>query len=252
MVQKINIYIQTNIHDPFRYCNGGFLGIIEYYAKVGDDGKEVMLKDPTTVSVKHTAIGMTSREAELEALIWSLGRLTKPCELTIFTDDAFIASALSNGWYKNWHDVGWIKADGKEQVADKEWWERLYESLKNHTIKEIKAAGTHSYKSWMRNELNGYKPTLQECLESLISSSCKSIEAIKRIAQPLEKSDIIQNSEVQKQLYNLILTCSYYMAENENEEISGVVKIENGADCIKLSYEEVEDSEKYSNLLAIT
>ena len=237
MVQKINIYTMTNINDPFRYCNGGYIGIAEYYAKKNDDGTETTLKDVVTVSVKEKAIGMTSREAEIEALIRTINRCEKACELTIFTEDAFIAQVLRNNWIKTWHDAGWIKADGKEPVASKEWWERLYEALKKHTLVKVVAAGTHSYRSWMKSEIEGYKPTLIECLESLISSSCKSIEAINRIAQPLEKSDIVRNSEVQKQLYNLILTCSFYMAENETQKTSGFVKIENHADCIKSNYE---------------
>ena len=111
-IQLINIYIHSNIKAPVRHSDGAYIYVVEYYADRNGESI-VSLPTPRTIYASVNVHALTAREAEVEALISALGRITKPCELTVYAENVNMVSALQNGWYRTWHDSGWIKADGR-------------------------------------------------------------------------------------------------------------------------------------------
>jgi ribonuclease HI len=233
MVAKINLYIHTNIKSPIKHSDGGFIYVAEYWGKKEGDHIE-KLKDPITLNGKSLVHGLTAKEAEVEALIAALGRfnLKMQCELTIYAENLNLISTLRQEWYKLWHDAGWIKADGKEPVADAERWQRLYDALAPHTIYEV-TCEPHSYTSWMHNEIESYKPDTKESVEVLIKSIADAELNFKRYTEPLEKSDILENEEVQKAISAWMKSAFEFIKPHIRETNTGYVRIINPENGIK-------------------
>lgn len=89
----------------------------------------------------------TNNRMELTAPIMALRLLKKPCNVTIYSDSAYLVNAFSQGWIYNWQKNGWKTAD-KKDVKNKELWEEIYKFTKTHKIEWVKVKG-HS-----DNELN--------------------------------------------------------------------------------------------------
>lgn len=227
MVAKINLYVSTNVKSPIRHSDGGVIYVIEYWGKM--DGTRIeKLKEPITLNGKKYVHGVTAKEAEIEALIAALGRFNfkMDCELTIYAENLNLISALRQEWYKSWHDAGWIKADGKEPVADAERWQRLYDALSPHKIYQV-TCEPHSYTSWMHREIESYIPPLDESLEMLIKSVRDAELNFKRYTEPLEKSDIYECAEVQEAISSWMKSAFEFIKPREMRQEMGFVKIIN-------------------------
>ena len=65
-------------------------------------------------------------------------------KVTIYTDSAYVANALNQGWYRSWLSNGWRTAD-KQEVKNQDLWKRLialYIKLKeNLGLTVVKVAG---------------------------------------------------------------------------------------------------------------
>ena len=82
----------------------------------------------------------TNNQMELTAPIEALKLLKSPCEVTLYSDSAYLINAFSNGWIYNWLKNGWKTAD-KKDVKNKELWIQIYEFTKIHHITWIKVKG---------------------------------------------------------------------------------------------------------------
>lgn len=76
----------------------------------------------------------TKNALGLEIATSALKILTKPCEVDLYIDNAYIASCVKNGWLEEWRQRDWKKANSKEP-ANLALWKMLYVSLQIHKVR---------------------------------------------------------------------------------------------------------------------
>lgn len=138
---KANVYIMTDIKGP-RRRDGFYLYEIEVPTEKGPATRGIYPKE-----IKNA----TQNRAELTVLVEALKRLNQSCELDIYTESAHIASALEEGWLKEWQDNGWKNAKGKE-ISNRDLWQKTAELL-NGSIYRMHVGEIHSRTRWMQFEL---------------------------------------------------------------------------------------------------
>ncbi len=79
-------------------------------------------------------------------------RLREPCALTIYTESAYIAGAMSQHWPDRWEAADWRTAKGRD-VANKELWQELIKLLKEHEV-SFDTENDIDYQSWLVTEIN--------------------------------------------------------------------------------------------------
>ncbi len=82
----------------------------------------------------------TNNQMELTAPIEALKLLKDACEVTLYSDSAYLVNAFANGWLENWIKNGWKTSD-KKDVKNKELWMQIYEFTKVHRITWVKVKG---------------------------------------------------------------------------------------------------------------
>lgn len=112
---------------------GGYAAILIYE----DTKKEIVGGDKLT----------TNNQMELLAVIKGLESLKEICEVTIYSDSAYVVNAFLQNWLISWKKNNW-KNSSKQPVKNVELWKRLDELVNKHSVKFFKVKG-HS-----DNELN--------------------------------------------------------------------------------------------------
>lgn len=79
------------------------------------------------------AAATTNNRMELTGAIRGLAALKEPCQVELYTDSQYIASAINQHWLENWKKRGWRKAD-KSPVLNQELWQQLDEQLSRHQV----------------------------------------------------------------------------------------------------------------------
>jgi ribonuclease HI len=74
----------------------------------------------------------TNNRMELMAAIKALEALTRPCEIEIYTDSAYLRGGITT-WLGGWKKNGWKTAD-KKPVKNAELWQRLEAATAAHKI----------------------------------------------------------------------------------------------------------------------
>jgi len=82
----------------------------------------------------------TNNRMELTAVMQGLLALKEPCNVSIYTDSAYIHNAFDKGWIIAWQNNGWRKAD-KKPVENQDLWKELINLTKNHNVKWYKVKG---------------------------------------------------------------------------------------------------------------
>jgi len=113
--------------------HGGWGAVLIY----GDNRKEISGFNPET----------TNNIMEITAVLEAAKMLKFSCEITIYSDSAYVVNCFENGWIYNWQKNNW-KGSDKKPVKNRELWEELYSELSKHKFKFVKVKG-HS-----DNELN--------------------------------------------------------------------------------------------------
>ena len=75
----------------------------------------------------------TNNRMELSAVIQGLKALKEPCNVSVYSDSAYIINSFNNGWIDNWLKNGWKTADKKE-VLNKDLWQELLNLSDIHKI----------------------------------------------------------------------------------------------------------------------
>lgn len=75
----------------------------------------------------------TNNRMEITGAIRGLAALKEPCQVELYTDSQYIASAINQHWLENWKKRGWRKAD-KSPVLNQELWQQLDEQLSRHQV----------------------------------------------------------------------------------------------------------------------
>ena len=77
---------------------------------------------------------------EITAVIEGLKLLKYPCDVEVYSDSAYVINAYNQNWIDNWKKNGW-KNSKKEDVKNRELWEKLDELTGIHKVKFIKVKG---------------------------------------------------------------------------------------------------------------
>ena len=82
----------------------------------------------------------TNNRMELMAVIRGLETLKQECIVDIYSDSAYVVNAIEKGWIDNWQKNGW-KTAKKDDVLNKDLWQKLLELTKKHPSTFIKVKG---------------------------------------------------------------------------------------------------------------
>lgn len=82
----------------------------------------------------------TNNRMELMAAIRGLEALTKPCEVTLYSDSKYLVDAFNQNWIGGWVKRGWKKAD-KKPVKNVDLWKRLLEVMQPHQVRYVWVKG---------------------------------------------------------------------------------------------------------------
>lgn len=82
----------------------------------------------------------TNNRMELMAAIQGLKALKKPCEVTLYSDSAYLVNAYNNGWIYGWKKNGW-RNSSKEHVKNVDLWKELEDLRRIHIVTFIKVKG---------------------------------------------------------------------------------------------------------------
>lgn len=111
-----------------------------------------VIEDDATKETKafRRAFGkpMTGNQLALSAALVALGRLTKKCEVHIYTDSSYLAGPIRNGWIREWKRQGWKNAKG-HPVANRELWQQLSIYTDRHVL-SVEHNCTSSVYMWMK------------------------------------------------------------------------------------------------------
>ena len=123
-MQKVTIY--TDGACSGNPGPGGYAAII----MCGDSSKEIFGAERDT----------TNNRMELRAAIEGLKVLTKPCEVTLYSDSAYLVNAYLNKWVEGWKKNGWKNAS-KEPVKNVDLWEEIERLKEIHVVNFVKVKG---------------------------------------------------------------------------------------------------------------
>ncbi len=82
----------------------------------------------------------TNNRMELLAVINALKILKERCEVTLYSDSAYVVNAVLNDRLFQWFQAGW-KTNDKKPVKNQELWEELLKMLSFHSVTFVKVKG---------------------------------------------------------------------------------------------------------------
>lgn len=91
----------------------------------------------------------TYNRATLEAITEAVGRVVKPSEIHIHTENAFILTMLEEN-LDRWEQNGYVTTKG-EPVANRDLWKQLKEKAGEHLL--LSEPGKHEYSMWIQEQL---------------------------------------------------------------------------------------------------
>ena len=100
----------------------------------------ILMYDEMKKEISGGEKNTTNNIMELTAAIKALDCLKFPCEVELYSDSAYLVNAFNQKWIEGWIKNNW-KNSNKEEVKNKELWEKLIDLNKIHKIKFIKVKG---------------------------------------------------------------------------------------------------------------
>ena len=82
----------------------------------------------------------TNNRMELFAAISGLQQLKEPCQVTLYSDSAYLVKAFNEGWLPKWQRSGWLRS-GNQPVKNRDLWEELLRLSHLHTISWVWVKG---------------------------------------------------------------------------------------------------------------
>ena len=82
----------------------------------------------------------TNNVMELTAVISALSALKEPCEVTLYSDSAYVVNPIIQGWLTSWQLKGYKTADNKP-VKNVELWQQLVSLINTHKVTFVKVKG---------------------------------------------------------------------------------------------------------------
>jgi len=75
----------------------------------------------------------TNNRMELMAVITGLEALNRPCEVSIYSDSAYVIKAFTEHWLDNWQKKNWMRGKN-DPVKNIDLWKRLLKASEPHRI----------------------------------------------------------------------------------------------------------------------
>ena len=82
----------------------------------------------------------TNNKMEIMAVIQGLKILKEACNVTVYSDNAYVVNAIKQGWIKSWKKNNWRKNDGSE-VKNVDLWTELDRLMNFHSVNFVKVKG---------------------------------------------------------------------------------------------------------------
>ena len=82
----------------------------------------------------------TNNRMELTGPIVALSALKEPCDVTLYSDSAYLINAFEKHWIEGWQRKNWIKSD-KKPVENQDLWKDILRLCGIHTIRWVKVKG---------------------------------------------------------------------------------------------------------------
>ena len=82
----------------------------------------------------------TNNRMEVFAAIQGIAALKEACEITLYSDSAYLVNTINNGWIAQWQAKGWKLADNKP-VKNVDLWHALLAKIKDHKVAFVKVKG---------------------------------------------------------------------------------------------------------------
>ncbi|MGN6380403.1 MAG: ribonuclease HI [Gaiellales bacterium] len=111
---------------------GGWAAVLRWNGHL----KELSGGDPVT----------TNNRMELTSVIEGLKALTRPVDVVVHVDSAYVESAFTLGWLERWQQNGWRTSD-KKPVKNRDLWEQLAEQVDRHRVTWKRVRG-HAGVEW--------------------------------------------------------------------------------------------------------
>ena len=100
----------------------------------------ILMMDDYKKEISGYSKNTTNNIMEITAVLEAVKMLKYECEITIYSDSAYVVNAFLQGWIYNWQKNNWKTAD-KKPVKNKELWQELYTELSKHKFEFIKVKG---------------------------------------------------------------------------------------------------------------
>lgn len=82
----------------------------------------------------------TNNRMEIFAVIQGLMQLNQPCDVTVYSDSAYVCNAFNEGWIVEWQANNW-KNKSKDKVKNDDLWKLLLIQMERHKVKFVKVKG---------------------------------------------------------------------------------------------------------------
>ena len=100
----------------------------------------ILMIDDYKKEISGYSENTTNNIMEITAVLEAVKMLKYECEITIYSDSAYVVNAFKQGWIYNWQKNNWRTAD-KKPVKNQELWKELYSELSKHKFDFIKVKG---------------------------------------------------------------------------------------------------------------
>lgn len=134
---QVNIYIECD--NDFRATEKKYGYVLQCFTKKGEQTREGFGK-----------LTGTHHKVTLCAILAAMERMTKICEICIYTSNTFVAN-MYNHYLPGWAEKEFKKSEN-EPIANAGEWKRLWELSQEHNIKII--PGKHAFSEWILSEAN--------------------------------------------------------------------------------------------------
>ena len=82
----------------------------------------------------------TNNRMELTGPIVALNALKEPCNVTLYSDSAYLINAFEQHWIEGWLRRNWLKSD-KKPVENQDLWKEILRLCDVHNIRWVKVKG---------------------------------------------------------------------------------------------------------------
>lgn len=119
---QVEIYIETDAK-TMKTGKMHYAAIVVAKARAGDQERRVVNFEETS----------TYHRAMLQAALAGMELLNRPCEVKVFTKDAWLVNNINAGNVEKWKRSEWRRAQNKE-LKNKDLWELLELQMSKHTV----------------------------------------------------------------------------------------------------------------------